>query len=204
MIWREKKTLLLVLGLLLAANTVFFFTYRVQYESRLSALDARKDSVRAQLEEARRARVAADQQVAAYRKIERDVADIFENRWSTEGNRLTGMITEIKQLAVQAQMVPPSYQFERAEATFTSDSRQAGPRANQKTGATRMGISFVVEGTYQQVRRLINMLELSDQFVIIDRIGLTTGSGERLTMNIHVKTLFRDSTASRQLANSDL
>lgn len=204
MIWREKKILLLVLGLLLAANTIFFFTYRVQYESRLSALDARKDSVRAQLEEARRARVAADQQVAAYRKIERDIADIFENRWSTKDRRLTSMITEVKQLAVQAHMVPPSYRFEIAEAKFTSDSRQTGARANQKTGATQMGISFVVEGTYQQVRRLINMLELSDQFVIIDRIGLTTGSEDRLTMTIHVKTLFRDPTASRQLANSDL
>src|SRR5438874_2592741 len=32
MIWREKRILLIVLGLLLAANTVFFFTYRVRYE----------------------------------------------------------------------------------------------------------------------------------------------------------------------------
>ena len=207
MIWREKRVLLVVLAVLLAINTIFFFTYRVQYESRLNALDARKDTVRGQLEDAHRARVAAEQQVAAYKKIERDVADIFDNRWSTEGLRLAGMITEIKQLAVQSQMVPPSYKFEHSDATFSSDARASGGArlANQKTGATEMGINFVVEGTYQQVRRLINMLELSDQFVIIDKIGLTTGSGEKLTMTIHVKTLFRGpKPASRQLANSDL
>ena len=79
MIWREKRLLLVVLAVLLAINTIFFFTYRVQYESRLNALDARKDTVRGQLEDARRARVAAEQQVAAYKKIERDVADIFDS-----------------------------------------------------------------------------------------------------------------------------
>jgi len=41
MIWRERRTLLIVLGLLLAANTIFFFTYRVQYEQRLRDLDTR-------------------------------------------------------------------------------------------------------------------------------------------------------------------
>ena len=73
MIWREKRNLLIVLGLLLAANTIFFFTYRVQYESRLEAFEEGRDTANAQLAEARRARVAAEQQVAAYRKIERDV-----------------------------------------------------------------------------------------------------------------------------------
>ena len=37
MIWREKRVLLIVLGVLLAANTVFFFTYRVQYKNRLQS-----------------------------------------------------------------------------------------------------------------------------------------------------------------------
>ena len=40
MIWREKRTLLFVLGAALLANAIFFFTYRVQYENRLRALDA--------------------------------------------------------------------------------------------------------------------------------------------------------------------
>src|SRR5205807_1245036 len=40
MIWREKRILLIVLGVLLLANTIFFFTYRVQYVSRLEDLDA--------------------------------------------------------------------------------------------------------------------------------------------------------------------
>ena len=53
MIWREKRVLLIVLGLLLLADTIFFFTYRVQYVSRLQDLDARQEQTQTKLEQAR-------------------------------------------------------------------------------------------------------------------------------------------------------
>ena len=41
--------------------------------------------------------------------------------------------------------------------------------------------------------------------VIIDQIGLSSESGEVLTLNVHVKTLFRDATAQRRpLGNQEL
>ena len=70
MIWREKRVLLIVLGLLLLANTIFFFTYRVQYVSRLQDLDARQEQTQAQLDQARNARITAEQQLAAYKKVQ--------------------------------------------------------------------------------------------------------------------------------------
>ncbi len=196
-IWREKRILLIVLGVLLAANTIFFFTYRVQYENRLRALDSRLDEVKSQLEEARRARVAAEQQVAAYRKIEKDIQEIYDRRWATEVQRLTRLITEVKRLTAQSQLAAPrSFSFQRAVMKGTGAS---------SPNTTVVGIGFTVEGRYQQVRQLINRLELSDQFVIIDQIGLSSESGEILTMTLHVKTLFRDTTAPRRpIGNQEL
>jgi len=198
MIWREKRILLIALAVLLAANTVFFFTYRVQYEKRLQGLDTRLDEVKSQLEEARRARVAAEQQVAAYRKIERDIQHIYDTRWATETQRLTRLIGEVKRLTVQSQLAPArSLSFQR------SVSKHTGPSAGRN--ATVVGISFTVEGRYQHIRQLINKLELSDQFVIIDQIGLSSANGETLTMTLHVKTLFRDATAPRRpVGNQEL
>lgn len=196
MIWREKQILLIALGILLLVNTIFFFTYRVQYESRLEALDARRDQDRARLAEARSTRIAAEQQVAAYRKIENDVQRVFTELWSTEGARLTSLITEVKRLSVAANLVPPSTSYTRGD-----------PRGKRGAplGATEVGISFAVNGSYQQIRRLINMLELSRQFIIIDRLDLNTTDGERLTMNIHIKTLFRDmSPPPARVANRQL
>ena len=84
--------------------------------------------------------------------------------------------------------------------------------AKGSIGTTTVEIAFTVQGTYEQSRRLINLLELSDQFVIIDGIGLASisttnaapGADKTLTLNIRLKTLFRDTrnnapAASRQL-----
>jgi uncharacterized protein YxeA len=194
MIWREKRILLIILGVLLAANTIFFFTYRVHYENRLRAFDARLDEKKAQLEAARRARVTAEQQLAAYRKVEKDVRQIYDAEWSTQQQRLVPMIREVMRLAAASQLMPKSFSFDRAMTK--------GPKAT--TNAMQVGVGFAIEGTYQQVRRLINLLELSDQFMIIDRIGLSSESGDKLNLSIHVKTLFRGPGAPPRTSNQEL
>ena len=64
------------------------------------------------------------------------------------------------------------------------------------TNAETVTINFAVQGNYQQVRRLINLLELSQQFVIIDQITLASSENDRLTLNLQLKTLFRDTTTT--------
>jgi len=191
MIWREKRVLLIILGALLLANTVFFFTYRVQYQSRLDDLDKRMEAVESDLAQAHRARLNAETTLQSYRTVEKDVAEIFAQNWSTERERLTAMITEVKRLAVASGLVPPTYTF-----AHTGVKRAVtGSRARKgDVGANEVAISFVVQGSYEQVRRLINLLELSRQFVIIQRIGLTSSDDHTLTLNLGLKTLFRDDT----------
>ena len=192
MIWREKRLLLIVLGVLLAANTIFFFTYRVQYENRLRALDARLDTVKAEQQAATRARVQAEQQLAAYRKVESDIRQIHDVEWSTQGQRLTSFIGEVMRLATSSHLVPKTYSF-------------AGNKT-AKNQTTEVSVAFPVEGTYEQVRHLINALETSDQFIIIDQIGLGSGAenGERLNMTLRLKTLFRDAPAGPRTSNQEL
>lgn len=190
MIWREKRTLLLALAVLLAANAIFFFTYRVQYQSRLDALDARLAAAEEELEAARHARLQAEGTFASYRKLERDVMVVFDEHWSTQPERLTPLIAEVKRLAVASSLVPAAVTYVRSDARAIA----SGPRgrAADTLDASEVGISFVVQGSYEQVRRLINLLELSQQFVIIDRIALASGGEDTLTLNLHLKTLFRD------------
>jgi Tfp pilus assembly protein PilO len=202
MIWREKRVLLMTLAVLLAANTVFFFTYRVQYEERLRGLDAKLEEVKEQFQQARRARAAAEQQLAGYRKIERDIEDIYTTKWATESERLTRLIAEVKRLIAQSNLAAPrSLSFQHTvEKGEGASARSVVPEA------IVVGIGFTVQGNYQQIRQLINKLELSNQFVIIDQIGLNSATGDTLTMAIHVKTLFRDESAPirRPAGNQDL
>jgi hypothetical protein len=203
MIWREKRVLLIVLGLLLLANTVFFFTYRVQYVSRLQDLDARQAQSEAQLDQARNARLTAEQQLAAFKKVQADLQVLYNEHWSTQMQRLTALIDEVKRLAAASHLQPPSYTFSNGESKQASS---APSTTKGSIGTTTVAIAFTVQGTYEQVRRLINLLELSDQFVIIDGIGLGANGAATdkiLTLNIRLKTLFRDvrtmTPANRQL-----
>ena len=203
MIWREKRVLLIVLGLLLLANAIFFFTYRVQYVSRLQDLATRQEQAEAQLDQARNARVTAEQQLAAYKKVQADLQMLYNERWSTPMLRLTALIDEVKRLAAASHLQPPSYSFTNSESKQVSTA----PSTKGSIGTNTVGIAFTVQGTYEQVRRLINLLELSDQFVIIDSIGLGangTAADKVLTLNIRLKTLFKDVRTNAPAANRQL
>jgi len=186
MIWRERRFLLAALAVLLIANTVFFFTYRVQYERRLQDLEDRRAQSETQLSQARGMRVAAERRVAIVRKTQRDVHDIYDRQWSSESERLTALIAEVERLAAASELVPQSKSFNRVPGAQKERGRVA---------AEVVGINFTVHGPYQQIRRLINLLELSRQFVIIDQISLTAADNQNLTLTLQLKTLFRDVTS---------
>jgi hypothetical protein len=185
MIWREKKLLLSILGVLLVANAVFFFTYRVRYENRLKDLEDRVHQSETRLSQARLMRLTAERRVTAYRQVQKDVQDIYNQNWATEDRRLLALIGEVKRLAVASNLIPKSTSYSRA----TSNQVKRGSNT-----AEVVSISFTVQGDYQQVRRLINLLELSEQFVIIDQIALSAAENQNLTLTLHLKTLFRDTS----------
>jgi hypothetical protein len=207
MIWREKQIPLAILGVFLLANAVFFFTYRVQYESRLSSLDADKHGAEEQLAQTRAKRDQTERQIAAYRKAQADLTAIYNDRWATEPERFTALINEVKRLEQASQLIGRSHGFMKSE----KDAKVA-----TGLGTDVVVITFSVQGTYQQVRRLINLLELSDQFVIIDAISLSgsnnpdagsiaggegaprgaapggaAASSGPLTLSLRLKTIFR-------------
>jgi len=187
MIWRERRVLLIILGLLLAANTFYFFTYRVRYQARLTDREADLTQKEAELEQAQLARLRAERTYQSYRQIEHDVKEVFDEHWSTQNERLTKLIGEVKRLTEASSMLPASVGY--------SNAAVAGVEVGKKKraiGANEVGITFGVQGTYEQVRRLINLLELSRQFVIIDQISLTQAEGQTLNLSLRLKTLFRD------------
>ena len=198
MIWREHRTLLVVLGALFLANAIFFFTYRVQYETRLQALDTRLQQTEEELQRARNKRMAAEQQLASYNKAQADLENLYNRRWSTKAQRLTALINELKRMSVETQLTPNSIGFSQAQDKDVQRS--------SRPGMSIVTITFSVNGTYQQIRRLINRLELSNQFVIIDAIHLGGGgsANNTLTLDLRLKTVFRELAGSRMVVNKEL
>jgi hypothetical protein len=191
MMWREHKIPLILMTALLLGNIFFFFTYRVQYTTRLSDLDARQEQAQHRLAEAQRARAAAQQQLSSYDRVRADLEALYNERWSTQSARFTRLFEEVKRLATASNFDPRSFAFSRTEMEKGKDAGSAG--------STVVNVAFMVQGTYEQVRRLINLIELSDQFMIIDGIALSGGDPadpKMLTMSIRLKTLFHDPQAA--------
>ena len=90
-------------------------------------------------------------------------------------------------MAVATQLDPNTINF--------AETQDQNAEKNGGIGTSVVTISFSVHGTYQQIRQLINQLELSDQFVIIDAIHLASAGGPAtgdLTLTLRLKTLFRE------------
>ncbi len=193
MIWREKRILLILLAALLLGNIVFFLTYRVQYQSRLDEMDERLEQAEGQLAQTRHSRADAEAKLLGYKKVERDVQQVFDEHWSTRPRRLTLLIVEVKRLANASNAVPRTYSFSKTdEAKSTVRSARGG---NVAIGANEVGITFSVDASYDQIRRMINLLELSQQFVIIEGVSLSSGGEDKLNLSLRLKTLFRDEEA---------
>lgn len=188
MIWREKKWLLVSLGAFLLANLLYFVTYRIRYEERVADLDRRLEEAQDQLQKARNERAAAEQELLAYQDAVKDIEVVYADWWSTAERRLAPLIVEIWQLAARSDL--------RLRAINYDHTQQKG-----ELGASFFGISFAVQGSYAQIRRLINLIEISRQFVVIDEISLSGDpAGSNPTqMNLRLKTLFR-ATPSRRIS----
>ena len=197
MIWREKRILLSILGLLLLGNIVFFLTYRVQYQARLDEMDERLAQAEGQLAKTRQSRATAEAKLQSYKKVERDIAQVFNEHWSTRPRRLTLLIGEVKRLADASNAVPRTYSFGSQD-----EVKAAGTRGRDiALGANEVSITFSVDASYDQIRRMINLLELSQQFIIIEGVSLSAADENKLNLNLDLKTLFRDDEAPAAAAN---
>lgn len=191
MIWREKKWLLISLGAVLLANLLYFVTYRVRYEERVNDLEKRLSEAQDKLQRARNERVAAETELATYRATVKNIETVFSEIWSTSDKRLAPLIVEIGKLTSRSGLTLKAVGYDRADQ-------------KKELGASSFGVSFGVQGTYGQLRRLINFIEISRQFIIIDEISLSSDAANpaQLYMNLRLKTLFHDTRERQALGAS--
>jgi hypothetical protein len=76
-------------------------------------------------------------------------------------------------------------------------------------GLVRMSLVFVVAGTYPQVRTLVNLIELSDLFLVLERVGLSNSASSTLGISLEISTFFvrepeagEDARATRVIRSS--
>ncbi len=183
MIWQERKWLLIGLGVLLLINIVFFVTYRVRYENRIESLNDDLAVARENLKEATERSQETRKLLGSVDRTREDLDHVYNDWWSTRPERLAPMIVELQTLATKSGLKPPTRSYNWSEQ-----------ESGQTAGAETLTVAFRVEGTYEQIRNLINLIEMSPHFIIIQQIDLvdTSDDGQKLGLSLSLKTLFRN------------
>lgn len=183
---QRRNVILGVLGVLLIANLAIFFTYRVQQKERIDDVRDRRAALEGQLETALAERAATAQQVASVGRMEQELDRIFNETWGRPDERLTPLLRELYRHANESGLQPASRSYGNEQATRPGE-------------ATSMTIAFGVEGTYEELRQLIHLIETSDQFVVIDSLSLSeqAGGDGALGITMELRTLFREEPVSR-------
>ena len=110
------------------------------------------------------------------------VAELYESRLATEAVRLTEVIAEVKGLARRANLEPRSISYSDVDI--------------EEHGLIQKSIVFGVEGSYSEIRQMINLLEISEMFLILEEIRLRENAGETLGIDLVVSTLFAKASSS--------
>jgi hypothetical protein len=170
------RRIALGMGLLAAANALFFFlfvqpTIRAQRASEehqpFRALGVRREVV-----ESHEAFLAAVQQAVG------DLTSLRDEILATRNQRLVEVHAEIARLCDQ----------------FGIDLETVGYEHELllDEGLDRMGMSVPLEGSYASLRKFLQAAETSDKFLIVERVSLAKGKegGQKLSLNIHLATYF--------------
>lgn len=135
------------------------------------------------LERAREAHAIASSQLAERESLwvallenRERVESLQRDTLATESERLTDAMREVRDLAGRAGLLPMSMSY------------PSEPLVDY--GLSRRSFNFSVEGRYADLRTFLHLLELTDSFVVVDRIRVGESSSGRLNIQLGLSTLF--------------
>jgi len=178
--WRRHSRLWVPAAAFLLVNLGFLAGYRLalaeEAELGRSLLDRRETEL-ARMRDLRGELEALWQRAKI---TEEGLASFYAERLATEERMLTTVIAKVKGLAGQAGLKPAVISYEKD--------------AIERQNLVQRTLVFGVEGTYKQLRQLINFLELSESFLILEEVALRSaeGAGGRLGIDLRISVLFAE------------
>jgi Tfp pilus assembly protein PilO len=169
--WLPPVVILIVAIALLAV-------YRTDYAVRGRQLDRRVQAVRQQADQLRAQRRDLAAMRDARRRSAKAEQTFLSKRLGRRSDELTHVLREVKRLASRAGIRPSAIQY----ATDT----------NPAHGVEEVGLTFSVQGSYEQLRTFIHLLEVSDSFLILRdvRLGQANNAATRLRIRLRLATYF--------------
>lgn len=157
-IWRQRVWVWATAAAFVSLNVVGLLVYRFAYSDRVNTLEIDLRDQGRQLSEARAARLHSEDLVRLAQVNRERIWQLYDDHFSTRRQRLTGVTAEVKDLARRAGLVPRSITYPEEQI--------------QQYGLIKRSFIFSVEGTYTDLRKFVNLLELSDSFLTLEDVSL--------------------------------
>jgi hypothetical protein len=172
-------------------NLGFLAAYRLVLAEEAEIGRGLLDRREAELESLRQTRSELLEIRAQAEATEQGIEGFFAQRLSTEQERLTEVIAEIKDLAARAGLAPGAIRYERETIS--------------REDVVERTLVFDVTGSYSELRQLVNLLELSEYFLVLKEVSLRAAdeSGQSLGIELQIAVLFTDDDASTDESGGD-
>lgn len=158
--FRDRKALFAILLVVIAVNAVVLVSYRTFYDERLRSLVTEE----AELEQRRDvARTRAAAAVATERKLfetQETLTTFFSETLGKRQERIAPLIEEIYATTREAGLRPDTISYASVD----------------EPGTDALTMNFSVSGPYRNVKRLLSALERSRRFLVVDQLGIASGS----------------------------
>ena len=175
--WRERWLWWLPALVLLVLNLFAYGWFELTYSGAAQSLDQRLEQ---RIAESGQLETLVERQRAVLkrvRKTEARVAKFSSLRLASPEVRLTAVLREVRELAAKAGLEPSTFSYPESELS--------------EFGLEKRWVNFSLSATYMELRRFINLLELSDSFLTLEDVGLSGRSeDQQLRINLRVSTLF--------------
>jgi type IV pilus assembly protein PilO len=180
-IWRRRLWLWVPPLAFFVLNLALFSTYRLVYAGRVEALRAQLESRQERLAHLQGQAQVLSRRLATAHATAQGIEELYSDQFSTQRRRFTAVTAEVRDLARRAGLEPASMSYPTEEI--------------EDYGLVKRYFTFSVQGTYQQLRQFINLLELTPSFVTLEQVSLNGEEGARLGIRLNLSTLFADEDA---------
>jgi Tfp pilus assembly protein PilO len=187
-LWWQRRRIWLPAASLVLLGLVLLAGYELVLAGRLGLQSGALASRRQELDDLTGQRRETEALVATGRSTRAAIAELYDKRLGSEASRLTAVMLEVKHLTRQAGL-------SGMEAITYHDEPVQGLPLLKKS------ITFSLQGSYDQLRAFIDLLELSPSFLSLDEIRVHGGDANdqgRLRLQVRLSTLFlvRDEVAT--------
>ncbi len=175
--WRARLPLFAVLAVLLVAASSVLIGYHAFYDERFKTLERTRTELAAKRDEAAEAARRVVKTEERLRTLQRDLEEFNRDVLGGRKERLAAVIEDVYHLTEKAGTMPGqiSYSFDEVGA------------------ATRLGLSFNVQGRYADVKKLLFSFESNPRFLLLENVALATDDVQPdvLRLNLTVAHYFR-------------